>query len=341
MTYVYVLTSTPKDFYYEQCLMSLYSLRLYMSNADAVVLCDNRTFESFSESPAETNKRAELAKLASKIIKIDFADSVTNIARSRMLKTSIPDYIDDDFLFIDCDTIICGELTFDEKTFADISKAKIAAVLDGHVELSEHKHKKYFLEREKKLGFSATKTLGRHFNSGVIFFKKCEESRNFFKEWNKLWTFCYTEKHDHHDQSAFNEANLRCGKIISELPGEWNCQISQGGLYYLKSAKIIHYFSSEGGKNYIPYYKLADKKLQVRIKENGTIPDDVKEMIADPKFQFNKVHLINDQRIVNIMQSPLTFTLADINEKMPHFFNFLEAQAAFVRKVGKKLKGGK
>lgn len=64
-------------------------------------------------------------------------------------------------------------------------------------------------------------------------------------------------------------------------------------------------------------------------------------MIAEPKFQFNKVHLINDQRIVNIMQSPLTFTLADLNAKLPRFFNCLEAQAAFIRKIGKKLKGKK
>ena len=97
------------------------------------------------------------------------------------------------------------------------------------------------------------------------------------------------------------------------LDGIWNCQPSHGGLAFLEKAKIIHYYSSEfSGKNYIPYYKLASKELQNRIKEAGDIPEDIKKMIDNPKFQFNSVHLINDSRIVSIMQSPLTFTLADI-----------------------------
>lgn len=62
-------------------------------------------------------------------------------------------------------------------------------------------------------------------------------------------------------------------------------------------------------------------------------------MLREPKFQFNKVHLINDQRIVGIMQSPLIFTLADIKEKLPWLFRFWETQAAFVRALGKRLKG--
>ena len=120
------------------------------------------------------------------------------------------------------------------------------------------------------------------------------------------------------------------------LDGEWNCQPSHGGLAFLKNAKIIHYYSSEfSGKNYIPYYKLADKELQNRIKTEGKIPDDIKKMIADPKFQFNKVHLINDQRIVSIMQSPIVFTFADIKTKMPWLFDFIEAQFSFLRKIGK------
>ena len=67
MKYVYVLTSTPSDLYYEQCLMSIYSLRLYMPKAQVVVLVDNKTQESFKEE----NKRTELSKLA-EIISIDF-----------------------------------------------------------------------------------------------------------------------------------------------------------------------------------------------------------------------------------------------------------------------------
>ena len=331
MKYVYVLTSTPNDFYYEQCFMSVFSLRHHTPDAQIFILTDNKTSSSFSAS----NKRLGLINHDANIITVNFDDSVSNTQRSRILKTTIPEHISGDFLFIDCDTIICDDLSPIEKNLQD---TKISAVLDGHVPLSEHKHRDYFIKREKKLGFSASEKTGKHYNSGVMLFKDCPESREFFKKWNELWTWCFTEKHDHHDQPAFNEASLECGAIIKELDGIWNCQLSQGGLAFLENAKIIHYFSSEGGKNYIPYYKLAEKTLQQKIKETGDIPSDVSKMILNPKFQFNKVHLINDKRIIGIMQSPLIFTIADIKEHCPFVFNILESICAGLRKMAKKIK---
>ena len=318
MKYVYVLTSTPNDLYYEQCLMSVFSLRHHTPKAQIYILTDNKTSDTFTAE----NKRLGLSNMGANIISVNFDDSVTNIQRSRILKTTIPEHISGDFLFIDCDTIICEDLSSIENNLHD---TKISAVLDGHVPLSEHKHKDYFIKREKKLGFSASEKSGKHFNSGVMLYKDCPESKNFFKKWNELWTWCFTVKHDHHDQPAFNEAGIECGAIIKELDGIWNCQLSQGGLAYLENAKIIHYFSSEGGKNYIPYYKLAEKSLQQKIKETGEIPPEIKNMILSPKFQFNKVHLINDKRIVSIMQSAIIFTIADIKIKIPWLFNILES----------------
>lgn len=62
-------------------------------------------------------------------------------------------------------------------------------------------------------------------------------------------------------------------------------------------------------------------------------------MIENPKFQFNKVHLINDQRIVSIMQSPAVFTLADIKAKLPWLFNFIESICGGSRNLAKKISG--
>lgn len=331
MKYVYVLTSTTKDFYYEQCLMSVFSLRHHTPDAQIYILTDNKTKSTFTEE----NKRLGLEKLGADIITVNFDDSATNLQRSRILKTTIPEHIPGDFLFIDCDTIICEDLSSIENL---LQNTQISAVLDGHVSLAEHKHKDYFIRREKRLGFSATKETGKHFNSGVMLFKDCPESRAFFKKWNELWSWCFAEKHDHHDQPAFNEAGLECGKIIKELDGIWNCQLSQGGLEFLGKAKIIHYFSSEGGKNYIPYYKLAEKSIQQKIKDSGEISADISQMILNPKFQFNKVHLINDQRIVSIMQSAIIFTIADIKIKIPWLFNILESICRNSRNFAKNLK---
>ena len=331
MTYVYVLVSGKNDLYYEQALMSTYSLRNLMPDANVVLLVDNKTEDLIN---SDSLKRAEIKKYVSKIISVQFDEKVSNAERSRLIKTSIPEYIDDDFLYIDCDTIIADDLSEIEKT-----PYKTAGILDEHVMLDEHIHKKYFLERDKKLGFHGTQAADCNINGGVIFARKGEESKNLFKVWNEARKYSAYQKHDFHDQSALNEANYRTGLKMRLLDGEWNCLPSHGGLAFLKDAKIIHYYSSEfSGKNYIPYYKLADKELQNRIKTEGKISDDIKKMIDDPKFQFNKVHLINDQRIVSIMQSPIVFTVADIKAKMPWLFNFMEAQFSFFRKIGKKIK---
>lgn len=336
MKYVYVLTSTPKDLYYEQALMSAYSLRNHMPDAEIIVLVDNKTNASFNEE----NKRTALKKYASQIINIDFEDSVPNVDRSRLIKTSIPEYVDGSFLYIDCDTIICDDLSEIENI-----SAITGGVLDGHCMLDEHIHKKYFLARDKKLGFSGTKALGANINGGLILAKADtpqhqEQTKELFRQWNEIWKYSAYEKHDKHDQSALNEANFRTGLKMKFLDGKWNCQPSHGGLAFLKEAKIIHYYSSEfSGKNYIPYYKLADKELQMRIKEAGDIPEDIKAMIDNPKFQFNPVHLINDSRIVSIMQSPLTFTLADIKAHLPRLFSAMEALCSVIRSLAKKVKG--
>ena len=331
MTYVYVLVSGKNDLYYEQALMSTYSLRNLMPDANIILLVDDKTENSIN-SPSL--KRGEIKKYVTKMISVRFDEKVSNVERSRLIKTSIPEYVDDDFLYIDCDTIIAEELSEIEKI-----PYKAAGILDGHVMLDEHIHKKYFLERDKKLGFHGTQAANCNINGGVIFARKSEESENLFKAWNEAWKYSAYKKHDFHDQSALNEANYRTGLKMQLLDGKWNCQPSHGGLAFLKDAKIIHYYSSEfSGKNYIPYYKLADKELQNQIKTEVKIPDEIKKMIDDPKFQFNKAHLINDQRIIGIMQSPLIFTIADIKEHCPFVFNILESICAGLRKMAKKIK---
>lgn len=328
MTYVYVLVSSAKDLYYEQAVMSLWSLRLYMKKAKAVVLTDDRTAESF------TGKRSYIKKLATKIISIPFDDAVRNIERSRLIKTSIPEYVQGDFLYIDCDTVICDDLS----SIKDFPY-ETAGVLDGHVLLDEHIHAKTFLARDKKLGFCGTKAEGFNFNGGLILARDSETARTLFKTWNEVWKYSAYEKHDFHDQSALNEANYRTGLKMNQLPGEWNCQPAHGGLAFLEHAKIIHYYSSEIDSSvYIPYYKLADKQILNRVRDSETIPDDICEMLRTPKFQFNKVHILSDKRIESVMQSPILFTFADMKAHCPRLFRFFEVQAEFARSVGKKLK---
>lgn len=324
MTYVYVLVSRKgQDLYYEQCLMSITSLRFYMPAANVVLLTDNKTLKG----------RDELRQIVTSAQEVMFDDGVSAAHRSRLIKTSIPLYVDDDFLYIDCDTVVCASL--DDVKMGDY---ETAGVLDGHCMLDGHIHAKMFLERDKRLGFSGTRAAGCNVNGGVIFARKGYESRELFNQWNRLWKYSAYKKGDSHDQSALNEAIRITGMHTAHLSGEWNCQPSHGGLAYLDKARIIHYYSSEGaGATYIPYYKIGDSALQKRVGEAGCVPDDVLQMLANPRFLFNAVHLVSDRRILSVMQSPLLFTLADMKAHLPHLFNAMETAAGWMRKTGKRL----
>ena len=48
MKIVYCLISSSSDIYFEQCLMSVYSLRLYHPDAEVIVLMDDKTKVSLS-----------------------------------------------------------------------------------------------------------------------------------------------------------------------------------------------------------------------------------------------------------------------------------------------------
>lgn len=325
MTYVYVLVSGSDDLYYEQALMSVTTLRMHMPHANVIVLVDDKTEQSFQDP-----NRQALQALAS-IVPIPFNPDVPKVDRSRLIKTSIPSYVQDSFLYIDCDTIVCDDLS-DIEDFP----AKTAGVLDGHVHLADHVHRDMFLARDKKLGFHGTKALDGNINGGIILAKEGKESQELFRAWNDRWKYAAYQKHDKHDQPPLNEANYLTGMQMALLPGEWNCQPAHGGLAFLGKAKIIHYYSSEmQGKYYAPYYQLADRKLQERIKQAGRIPEDIMKMLGNPKFQFNPVHIVSDKRVVSIMQSPLLFTFAEMKMNHIHLFHFFEKQAAFVRKLGK------
>lgn len=63
MKYIYILTSTPKDFYYEQCLMSVFSLKAHNPNAQVQVLVDNKTAESFTAENKRDGLKNSVLKL--------------------------------------------------------------------------------------------------------------------------------------------------------------------------------------------------------------------------------------------------------------------------------------
>ena len=168
MQYLYVLTSSDKDSYYEQFLMSVTSLIHFMPNAQTVLLCDSMTKETL------TGKRSGYEKYISNVITAETPADMTQVEVSRWLKTSMRRLINGDFLFIDCDTIVTDDLS-------SITEKGIifGACLDKHSLIDRHEKKGNIIEIDKRLGFTSCLS-GKHFNSGVIVCADTPEIRKLF-----------------------------------------------------------------------------------------------------------------------------------------------------------------
>ena len=69
----YVLVSSHRDLFWEQCLISVMSLRHHMPDAHTVLVCDTETKESL-----KAGIRNELSNYLSEIISISFDDKTGN-----------------------------------------------------------------------------------------------------------------------------------------------------------------------------------------------------------------------------------------------------------------------
>jgi len=288
--YLYVLTSDETDYYLEQALMSITSLKMRMSDAFVSLLIDDITEKTL------TDKRRNILDIINelKIVKID--SQFNKKARSRWLKTSMRRHIKGDFLYIDCDTVICDDLT-------DIENPSIilGAVLDRHILIQESRKKKFFQNNDKILGFNASFVSDKHFNSGVIFCRDNPICHSFFDEWHKLWIMGISKK-IFIDQPSFNQANINFNKIITEMDGIWNCTIYFGGIVFLVNAKIIHYFATVHNDSYI----LADYSILRYIKKICIIDDNIKKYLLHPKTSFYlHTELIANKKTIEIIYSRL------------------------------------
>lgn len=287
MTFVYVLVSNEKDTYYEQTMISAKSLLAHNTDAKVVILVDQGTAATF------TGKRTFHEKLGISIRVIQTPEEYNNRDRSRFLKTSMYNYIDDDFLFIDGDTVICDKLE-------DIPQGiSIGMVLDRHQYISENSYKSFYDNRAKPLNWSSGFE-DKHFNSGVIWVKKSAEAQKFFEEWHKLWKETLEKYSVVYDQTALNEVNARLEGIVKEMDGTWNCQATRRSsfLKYLHNAKIMHYYASFGHT----CFDLANKDIQRSLLQE--VHDKLDKILQNPQGAFSDaLDIIADAPAVDIQKT--------------------------------------
>lgn len=262
----YVLVSYSKDLFWEQCLISVMSVRHHMPDAYTVLVCDTETFNSLNNGI-----RNQIVPYFSEIKSIHFDDNIENVMRSRILKVSLREIITGDFLYIDCDTLITQPL-YD----IDNLSYNIAAVLDGHCLFKNHPMRDFFLKQNMHLDYPHDRIV-KYFNGGVMYVKEVEEAHLFYKLWYENYiTSC--DKGLYLDEPALSKTNIELGNVIQEIDGSWNCQVRFGALF-LSINKILHFCS----KKNMPVSILSNKIYLKKIKEHGSNTFRLWEYILDWK----------------------------------------------------------
>lgn len=230
MKYLFVLTSSPKDFFCEQTLVAIASLRVHNPNAFVTLLTDDKTADTLTEN------RAALKNAVDELKVLSLDESLSPMQRSRYLKTVMRNEIEGDFLYMDSDIAIVDDLTIPEEW-----KGGIYAVLDFHTNLHKAINKKKVLNAAKMLGFSPILN-DEIFNGGVMFASDTPQARDFFKKWHELWLFSVSKNYPY-DMAALAETDFSFNYVIQKMPGGWNCQLAYGNRF-LPSAKVLHFFGS-------------------------------------------------------------------------------------------------
>lgn len=288
---VYALIASDKDFFIEEIWCSIYSLRLYESEREVFVCCDTPTAERIKLFP-------ELERLISKVVVVPMPeDCNTPKLRSRQIKTTIRQYIDGRFLFVDTDTVFSGPL--DEIDNMDFD---VAGVLEYHLPLSRSPFKHLVIETQRKVFDSDVANSDRWFNSGVLFVDDNERTRAFYKQWNANWRHAAFEKGMSQDEPALMKTDMDFGWLIKELPDVFNCQPAMS-VKYMADAKIIHFLHMHFPKDQ-SFCPFVDKSFYRRMHQVGGITADLDDEIQKVKQSFSSPSCIVGWNTMNFMTSP-------------------------------------
>jgi hypothetical protein len=133
--------------------------------------------------------------------------------RSRFIKTQIRNVVEGDFLFLDADTVAVSR--FDGLIESD---APITAALDRSPVDPPGAFPKWVTPDFIRLGWRHPTRF--YLNSGVVFWKDCEQARALGRLWHEKWLVYTTSVDNPADQPAFNYSLDMAGiepKIVEEM----------------------------------------------------------------------------------------------------------------------------
>lgn len=324
--FVYVIICNEQNYYAEQLWASIYSLKEWNSGAYVEIITDLDTYQYLSKH------YPNLLMLINHIVISKVPTEYPLAARSRYLKTSIRNIIEGDFLFLDTDTIICGDLSELDKCDKDISCVK-----DLHTDFS---HNPYY-NLNVKLVMDAFDTdvsnAINYFNSGVMLVKDNAITREFYNAWHKNWLSAYMKKSLKTDQQSLLKTDFDFGRLINPLKDIYNCQISMS-IKYLDQAKIMHFFNNlvlDRGGTISPF---LNGDFFKKLRQEKHISEELLFLILNCKNSFDSITPIMGHKEFMFLCSPLGANFMNIMMKNNHLYRCLNSIAESLNHIKKLIK---
>lgn len=321
---VYCLVSDSKDYYYEQLLISLCSLRKHNPLAYVEVVCDYLTYATLRDN------RSTIYDYNVHVIPVESPKDWGKKERSRYLKTNLRNLTQGNYLYIDTDTVICSSLDFvDEYDF------EIAAVEDGHVDRIIPKRVECRYPSEYWIWENAAKANINiaglwQFNSGIMYVKDTDNTHLFYDKWFELYTSLLVYGVNI-DQLSLMLANKELGDVIVHLAPIMNCQIiTDEGIRLLQGACIVHWFSNKDA------YLLNSPWIMDPIKCTGMISIPISYIIDDPYSFFQKKSKVVIGDSASLLDTPSLIVAYKYSHKAFLFFAaILDAYVRVKRNIHK------
>lgn len=303
---VYVVVSNDKDIYLEQAWASAYSVKYYNPTAFITLVTDENTYNGIYSST-----RKNVLQVVDEIFPVSLDDSLSNMERSRWIKTNLRNLIQGDFLFIDTDTLITGCLSeIDSWSF------NIGAVLDYHCSSKNLPIIRNVQKCIKKIYGTALNNDTPYFNSGVLYVKDNESTRQFYKIWHGNWLKSRSCK-ILTDQQSLARTCDEYREYITPLDGIYNSQILLS-VQYLYKAKIVHFFNPKEVDQILNPF--CGKDVYNQIKKEGNLSSNLKQMILHCKeYFFSPSILIGNNNALIWLSPSCDFLKWSYNNCMPFY----------------------
>ena len=288
---VYAIVARENGLYFHELWASVYSFRLYESERVIKVLCDQGTFEYIS-------KYHEFVKLVDEIKVIGNLKAKTLRDMSKEIKTSVRQNITGPYIFVDTDTICASSIGDIDSLDYDV-----ACVPEFHVPLKDCVFKHLVKGWIRNSFNEEISDKDSWFNSGIMFVNDTPKAYEICKLWHENWKRSNFVDGYKQDQPPLLITHRESGYAISELPGEYNCQVAWS-VKYLANAKVIHFlhFGYPRDKSFNPF---QSKDIYRKIKAEGRITPEVDYLIRNVKSIYSSPSCIVGWSTMNYLMSPV------------------------------------